>query len=104
MLTFAEARTDPKSGFAVDDRGYQQFMRYFGKDRASYRRLPVPLARQEPVDNSEVAFFLLHWPGPAGGLGEQVEYRSVQKLKGLRKTPGWGLVYDNGESYILKVR
>jgi hypothetical protein len=104
MLSFAETHTEAQTRFAVDIAGQRQFMRYFGLQTAARRGLYLPLQWREPVDPSKVNLFLLHWPGLAGGLSEQVEFRSAAKLTELRNTPGWGLVYDNGESFILWVR
>jgi thymidylate kinase/predicted nucleotidyltransferase len=104
MMNFAEENASAEARFAVDVAGHRQFRRYFGMDAVFRRGLYAPLFRKEEVDPSKVDLFLLHWPGKAGALSEQVEYRSVVKLNGLRDTPGWGLVYDNGESFILLVR
>jgi hypothetical protein len=104
MMAFAEENSDPRARFAVDIAGHRQFRRYFGIEGGLRRGLYAPLFRREEVDPHRVDLFLLHWPGPAGALSEPVEYRSVAKLQKLRDRPGWGLVYDNGESFILLVR
>jgi hypothetical protein len=101
MMEFAQNSSDREARFAVDIVGHRQFLRYFGLDEGSRRGLYKPLHWREPVDPAKVDLFLLHWPGPAGALGERVEYRSTAKLSELRETPGWGVVYDNGESFIL---
>lgn len=101
MLAWTEANTDSKLRLAFDLWGKRQYQRYFGKEALTYRGGYVPLRRPETFDPDRVRLFLLHWPGPAGGLGEQVEYRSAVNIATLRKTEGWGLIYDNGESFIL---
>lgn len=103
-LYFAETRTDPHARFAIDYRGRQQFRRYFGGQATRRRRLDLPLHWNEPVDATKIELFLLHWSGPAGGFSEKVEFRSGVKINELRNTPGWGLIYDNGESFILNIR
>jgi hypothetical protein len=103
MLSFGESHTNPETCFAIDIEGVSQFVRYFGRQAAYRRGLDSPLHWHKPVD-ANVKLFLLHWPGRAGALGEQVEQRSIAKLSELRQTPGWGLIYDNGESFILQVR
>ena len=103
MLDFAQYHTAPQSRFAVDITGHRQFLRYFGLEESYQRRLYQPLHLQEPVDPMRMDFFLLHWPGPAGGMTEQVEWRSAAKIGQLRQTPGWGVVYDNGQSFVLKL-
>jgi thymidylate kinase/predicted nucleotidyltransferase len=104
MMNFAEENASAEARFAVDIAGHRQFRRYFGMDAGLRRGLYAPLFRKEHVDPTKVDLFLLHWPGQAGAMSEQVEYRSAVKLKELRDMPGWGLVYDNGESFILLVR
>ncbi len=104
MLTFAESHVAPKTRFAIDHTGRIQFIRYFGEHAGLRRGLHTPLKWQEAVDPSKVDYLLLHWPGPAGGLTETVEFRSKGFIQELRDTPGWGLVYDNGESFVLWVR
>jgi hypothetical protein len=103
MLSFAETHSEAQSRFAVDHRGQWQFVRYLGLDAGYRRGLYLPLLWRQPVDTNKVDLLLLHWPGPAGGLDEQVEYRSARAIQALRDTPGWGLIYDNGESFILWV-
>jgi len=104
MMTFAENYTSPDTRFAMDITGQKQFMRYFGSRTSIRRGLYLPLYRQSKIAPQDVGLFLLHWPGPAGGLGEKVDYRSTAHLQQLRETPKWGLVYDNGESFILWIR
>jgi hypothetical protein len=104
MLDFAEHRTKPVSRFALDITGHRQFLRYYGLDEGYSRRLYLPLHYQEPVQRDRVNFYLLHWPGVAGGMAEQVEWRSTAKIEQIRQTPDWGLVYDNGQSFILSIR
>jgi hypothetical protein len=104
MLNFVESHTDPDTLLAIDYWGASQFTRYFGSEAAYRQGLYQPLHWRQPIDPTKVKLFLLHWPGPAGGLAEQVEYRSTAKLTELRNTPGWGLIYDNGESFVLQVR
>ncbi len=104
MLHFAETNASPETRFAIDVDGQRQFRRYFGIEASALRGMYLPLHWQQPVDTKKVKIFLLHWPGKAGGLGEKVEYRSVSRLSSLRDTPRWGLIYDNGESFILWIR
>ena len=104
MLSFVESHTDRDTRLAVDYYSASQFIRYFGSEAGYRQGLYQPLHWRRPVDPAKVRLFLLHWPGPAGGLGEQVEYRSSAMLTALRDTPGWGLIYDNGESFVLRVR
>jgi hypothetical protein len=104
MMSFAESYAPPQSHFAMDLLGQRQYIRYFGENAGLRRRLYLPLRLREEVDPREVDLFLLHWPGRAGGLSETIELRSVSRIQELRETPNWGLVYDNGESFILWVR
>jgi hypothetical protein len=103
MLTFAQTHTDPDTNFAIDYTGGRQLFRYFGIEATQRRGPYLPLYWQQPVDSRRVDLFLLHWPGPAGGLSESVENRSRARIQQLRETPEWGLIYDNGESFILFV-
>ncbi|HEX9115324.1 MAG TPA: hypothetical protein VGA61_04595, partial [Anaerolineae bacterium] len=103
MLTFAEGATGPNTRFATDLTSQREFWRYFGFDAGIRRGLVLPLHWQVPLDD-RIKFYLLHWPGPSGPLGEQVEDRSTAKISELRSTPNWSLVYDNGQSFILKIR
>ena len=103
MLTFAEQYTDPNTRFATDLTSQRQFWRYFGLDAGIRRGLVLPLHWQVALDD-RIKFYLLHWPGPSGPLGEQVEDRSAAKITELRDTQGWSLVYDNGQSFIMKIR
>jgi hypothetical protein len=104
VITFAEDHIDPKTRFAIDHTGRIQFIRYSGEHAGLRRGLHTPLKWREEVDPTKVDYFLLHWPGPAGGLTETVEFRSNGFIEELRETPTWGLVYDNGESFILWVQ
>jgi hypothetical protein len=104
MLTFAQTHAAPESKFAIDIAGHRQFMRYFGLQAFYDRRLYLPLWMQEDPDPSKLQFFLLHWPGPAGGLSEQVEWRSAARIQSLYDHPGWGVIYDNGQSFVSLVR
>lgn len=103
MLTFAEDHAPQALRFNIDLLGNRQYIRYFGSART--RGLYMPLAPTSGwADTSSVhreKLFLLHWPGPAGGFGEQVPFRSKKNIAALRRVMGWGLVYDNGESFIL---
>jgi hypothetical protein len=103
MLYFAQDHTNPADRFALDITGHRQFLRYFGYEEAYIRGLALPLQLQEPVNPDRVNYFLLHWPGVSGGMSEQVEWRSTAKMKQLHDTPDWGVVYDNGQSFILAV-
>jgi hypothetical protein len=103
MITFAETFSGPEMAFDIDVFGNRQYIRYYGG--IGNRGLYLPLAPNMGwVDNRNTdakTLFLLHWPGVAGGFGEQVKYRSVKNLAELRDTFGWGMIYDNGESFIL---
>jgi hypothetical protein len=103
MITFAEVFSSPETVFNIDVLGYRQYLRYYGTPPK--RHIYLPLAPYMGItgggDISQNKLFLLHWPGKAGGFGEQVQYRSVKYLTKLRATEGWGLIYDNGESFIL---
>ena len=103
MLTFVQEHTDGKATFAIDVVGQREFLRYFGSEAAERRRLYTPLKRNESIDPDKVDFFLVHRPGPAGGLTEQVEVRSGAAIDALRSVPGWSTVYDNGESFVLAI-
>jgi hypothetical protein len=103
MLNFAEDHTAPANRFALDITGHRQFLRMFGLDESYRRRLYLPLQLETPVPVDRVDFFLLHWPGVAGGMAEQVEWRSTAKIEQIRQTRNWGVVYDNGQSFIVSI-
>jgi len=106
MITFAETFSTPEMRFDTDILSNRQYIRYY--DEIRNRGLYLPLAPDmgwlDQGDTPREKLFLLHWPGKAGGFFEQVVYRSVDYLTKLRNTAGWGLIYDNGESYILLTR
>lgn len=101
MLTFAEARAQPGLRFAADIRGQRQFIRYFGPAETARRRLYLPLYRRD-VNAEALDLVLMHWPGPAGGFDEKVEFRTEEAIGRLRELPEWSLIYDNGGSFILR--
>jgi hypothetical protein len=105
MISFAESFSNPETRFDIDILGNRQYIRYYGGTQN--RGLFLPLAPYmkwiDHSNNPNEKLFLLHWPGRAGGYAEQVRYRSVKYLTKMRDTEGWGLIYDNGESYILEV-
>lgn len=105
MITFAETFSGPEMRFEIDIFGNRQYMRYYGgvNNRGLYLPLAPMMGWDEPENTPKKRLFLLHWPGRAGGFAEQVTYRSVKNLTTLRNTKGWGLIYDNGESYILQI-
>ncbi|HEY3312583.1 MAG TPA: hypothetical protein VGK00_13160 [Anaerolineales bacterium] len=105
MITFAENNSSPAIRFDIDILGNRQYIRYYGwsKIRGLYLPLASFMGFKDNRNNQTGKLFLLHWPGKAGGFGEQVKDRSINYLKNLRDTVGWGLIYDNGESYILKM-
>ena len=70
--------------------GRIQLRRYLGILTELRHKLYIPLKWQQEVDPEKIKLFLLHWPGPAGGLGEKVEFRSRAHLQELRETPNWG--------------
>jgi hypothetical protein len=103
MIAFAETYSVPGKLFDIDLLGSRQYTRYFGgaRTRGLYLPLHPMFMWDDPINAPKDRLFLLHWPGRAGGYGEQVQYRSVANLTLLRNTIGWGLIYDNGESFIL---
>jgi hypothetical protein len=103
MIFFAEAYGGPEVDFYIDLLGNRQFQRYFSGDlsRGLYLPLAPYMGWNPPVGDKDPTLFLLHWPGTAGGFGEQVKYRSVKYLKELRESTEWNLIYDNGQSFIL---
>lgn len=103
MLTFAETRAAENSRFAIDLRGRHQYLRYFGENSGRQRGLYLPLKRSIEVTPDLIQYFLLHMPGDAGGLGENITKRSDEYLRSLQETPYWNQVYDNGESFILQI-
>lgn len=105
MITFAESHSNPDTRFDVDIYGNRQYIRYYAEVQKRGLYLPLaPFMGWTDHRNSSInKLFLLHWPGVAGGFAEQVQYRSVKYLTSLRDTPGWGLIYDNGESFILLI-
>lgn len=104
MLTFAQERAESDATFAIDVVGQREFLRYFGVEASESRRLYTPLKRRESINPDKVDLFLVHRPGPAGGLTEQVEVRSGAAIDALRSMAGWSTVYDNGESFVLAIR
>lgn len=103
MITFAENSAPENSRFAIDLLGQRQFIRYFGEKTGARRRLYLPLRLREDFESKKFDLFLLHWPGPAGGLSEPVGLRSFSRIREIREAPDWGVIYDNGESFIIWV-
>ena len=103
MMTFAETYASQDARFAIDLRGRHQFIRYFGDQAGLDRGLYLPLKRSIDIQPEIIQLFLLHLPGPAGGLGERISNRSDEYLLGLQQMPYWNMVYDNGESFILNI-
>ena len=63
---------------------------------------PEKMKRQsEWLAADDVALILLHRPGRAGSLSEQVELRSTAAIAAWRQREELDLVYDNGQSFVL---
>ncbi len=106
MIHFAEAYSSADTQFNIDVAGNRQYLRYFGNygKRGLYLPLEPKMKWEDSQDAAKHKLYLLHWPGEAGGYFESVSQRSVANLTQLRDTVGWGLVYDNGESFVLQLR
>ena len=105
MITFAETYSKPETDFDFDILGLRQYMRYYpnNQSRSVYLPLAPYMGLEDYSKSSKEKLFLLHWPEKAGGYGEQVKLRSVKYLTNLINTTGWGLIYDNGESFIIQI-
>jgi hypothetical protein len=106
MISFAETFSGPEMRFDIDILGNRQFVRYYGgiMNRDLFLPLHPMYGWNDPDANTTERLFLLHWPGKAGGYGEKLQYRTVEFLSNLRDSMDWDLIYDNGESFVLKRR
>jgi len=94
MLEFAHDQIPSSSQMLLDRFGYDQFYLMYGSQDRQRERY---VADGKPRDS----FFLLHWPGTAGGFVEQLQYRSKEAIADLHDTRMVDTIYDNGQSFIL---
>lgn len=97
MISFAEKHSS-KARIASDTVTRWQI---HGFSNSSFYSRQIWHSPLEPNQNqrAEWDLFLLH-TRKAGPFGEQVEYRTTERIENLRTEAG-NLVYDNGESFII---